>query len=146
MQPTLKYSKYFLPHYTSSKFYCHWKIDLELQKGIAPCTFMQRHLTCRCYPHSSFWFAVKLATWEDVLDQYVQSIRWVPEVSSYSSFLKKTQSKIFGQLLENIMLFQITSVCFCLLACESIWFLQLFFHLVPQKNRYSLIDCFLQTV
>ena len=26
-------------------------------------------------------FAVKLAVWEDVLDQYVQSIRWVPEVS-----------------------------------------------------------------
>ena len=31
-------------------------------------------------------FAVKLAVWEDVLDQYVQSIRWVPEVSCYKFF------------------------------------------------------------
>ena len=36
-------------------------------------------------------FAVKLAVWEDVLDQYVQSIRWVPEVS-HNKFLFTVQN------------------------------------------------------
>lgn len=31
-----------------------------------------------------FYSVVKLAIWEDVLDEYIQSIRWVPEVNGTS--------------------------------------------------------------